>query len=348
MLNGFPNILSMSANFEAALTASSGEFVAFIGDDDGMMPDACAICDAVMSSRPTLGTLHWVPHYYDWPSSLRVLARNRLIIRFPGQVAGTICYCRDLLRQLYDGTIMWTDAPLIYNGAFVRRAVIEKVKAFCGGRYFAGEIPDVHSGIANLWAMEEFLHIDQALSICGASGHSNGNAHFIGSDGETAAETLHAENPELHQKLVEYFLDSDEHGADGGSALVTAKEIFFKDEPGDHAQHAQCPVTDGAGRQSGPEALRPDHRRDAAGGTEIRHRHQQLQSPTEKADVDVPFHGPVTDASGRTTCLAVDGAQAGIANIADAVRVAASILPSPTPAQLDAVLPRSAASRRRR
>ena len=53
VLNGSPNILPYSANFEAALTASSGEFVAFIGDDDGMMPDACAICDEVMSSRPT-------------------------------------------------------------------------------------------------------------------------------------------------------------------------------------------------------------------------------------------------------------------------------------------------------
>jgi hypothetical protein len=59
--------------------------------------------------------------------------------------------------------------PLIYNGAFVRRSVIEKVKAFCGGRYFGGQIPDVHSGIANLWAMEQFLHIDRPLSICGAS-----------------------------------------------------------------------------------------------------------------------------------------------------------------------------------
>ena len=48
VLRSSPNTLPYSANFEAALTASSGEFVAFIGDDDGMMPDACAIADAVM------------------------------------------------------------------------------------------------------------------------------------------------------------------------------------------------------------------------------------------------------------------------------------------------------------
>ena len=44
VLSCSPNTLPYSANFEAALAASSGEFVAFIGDDDGMMPDACAIC----------------------------------------------------------------------------------------------------------------------------------------------------------------------------------------------------------------------------------------------------------------------------------------------------------------
>src|ERR1700722_9462664 len=48
VLNGSPDILPISENFEAALNASRGEFVAFIGDDDGMMPDACEICDEVM------------------------------------------------------------------------------------------------------------------------------------------------------------------------------------------------------------------------------------------------------------------------------------------------------------
>ena len=154
VLNCSADILPMAENWEAALATSSGEYVAFIGDDDGIMPDACAICEALMPSRPTLGALHWTPHYYDWPSSLRVAARNRLVVNLPGPQAGRICHSRQLLLELYDGTIGWTDMPLIYNGAFVRRSVIEAVLEHCGGRYFAGQIPDVHSGIANLWTME--------------------------------------------------------------------------------------------------------------------------------------------------------------------------------------------------
>lgn len=83
-------VLPMAANWEAALAASSGEYVAFIGDDDGMMPDACAICDELLSDRPSLGALHWTPHYYDWPTSLRVAARNRLVVNLPGPEAGVV------------------------------------------------------------------------------------------------------------------------------------------------------------------------------------------------------------------------------------------------------------------
>src|SRR5579872_821346 len=122
VLSKSADILPMADNWEAALAASSGEYIAFIGDDDGIMPDACAICDELMPSRPASGALHWIPHYYDWPSSLRVAARNRLVVNLPGPQAGRIVYSHELLRHLYDGTIGWTDMPLIYNGAFVRRS----------------------------------------------------------------------------------------------------------------------------------------------------------------------------------------------------------------------------------
>jgi O-methyltransferase len=340
-----PSILPYSANFEAALAASSGEFVAFIGDDDGMMPDACAIADTVMSSRPTLGALHWAPHNYDWSNSLRVAARNRLLVNLPGPVAGTIRCCRDLLHQLYDGTLVWTDTPLIYNAAFVRRSVIDKVKTFCGGQYFAGPVQDVHSGIANLWAMEEFLHIDRPLSICGASGHSNGNALFIGSDGVPLQKRYHAENPELRAKLIEYFLDTANLELTVASALVTAKEIFFKDDPDITVNMRNVLLRMGLGANRDPKLYDQTIAEMRQVGQRYGIDTSNFNLPPKRQAPEVAFHGPVTDAGGRTTCLAVDGALAGIANVADAVRLAASMLTAVTPAQLDGLLPKSGAPR---
>ena len=336
-------VLPMAANWEAALAASSGEYVAFIGDDDGMMPDACAICDELLSDRPSLGALHWTPHYYDWPTSLRVAARNRLVVNLPGPEAGVVRCCRDLLRRLYAGAVGWTDMPLIYNGAFVRRSVIEKVKAFCGGRYFGGQIPDVHSGIANLWAMEQFLHIDRPLSICGASGHSNGTAHFVGRSGEQLQTQFHAENPELHRVLNECFLDSTNMELTVASALMVAKEMFFKDDPDISLDMRNVLLRMGLGANRDPASYDQ-----TIGEMRLVARKYGIDSdtfnlPPRRTSPDVPLQGMVTDRQGRTTCLVLNGAEAGLTTIADAVKLAAAMLPAVTPTELNAAVPRAAA-----
>ncbi len=335
VLNGSRDILPMSANFEAALAASSGEFVAFIGDDDGMMPDACAICDEVMSCRPSLQALHWTPHYYDWPNSLRKVARNRLIVYLPGVAAGSIHRCRDLLHRLYAGTLDWTSTPLIYNATFVRRSVIEKVRAHCGGQYFAGPIPDIHSGIANLWAMEEFLHIDRPLSICGASGHSNGNAHFIGGDGVPLQQRYQAENPEFRQKMAEYFLDTANLELGVATALITAKEIFFRDDP-DIAVNLRAGLSANRDPSLYDKTIAEMQQVARKYGIDT----SEFNIPPKRQTSEAPFQGPVTGVDGRMSCLLVNGAQAGMSNIADAVGVA-SMLPSATPAHLASLMPRS-------
>jgi glycosyltransferase involved in cell wall biosynthesis/pimeloyl-ACP methyl ester carboxylesterase len=332
-------ILPMAENWEAALTASSGDYVAFIGDDDGIMPDACAICDVVMQHRPSLGALQWTPHYYDWPSSLRAAARNRLVVNLPGPAEGVICRSRDLLLQLYDGTLTWTSMPLIYNGAFVRRSVIEKVRAFCGGRYFAGQIPDVHSGIANLWAMRQFLHIDRPLSICGASGHSNGNAHFVGSGGTRLQQRFHAENPALHRTIADCFLDTTNMELTIATALVVGKQVFFKDDPTISINMRNVLLRMGLSANRDPVLYDQTIREMRQMGQKFDIDTGSFNLPPKRQAPDVPFQGPVIDAGGRTTCLAVNGAMAGLATIADAVRLAASMLPLRTAERLNAVLP---------
>ena len=188
--------------------------------------------------------------------------------------------------------------------------------------------------------MEEFLHIDRPLSICGASGHSNGNALFIGSDGVPLQKRYHAENPEFRQKLAEYFLDSANLELTVASALITAKEIFFQDDPDIAVNMRDVLLRMGLAANRDPRLYDQTiaEMQQVAQNTAST---PALQYSTEGQTSEAPFHGPVNDVNGRMSCLSVNGAQAGISNIADAVRVAASMLPSATPSQLDALLPRS-------
>ncbi len=339
VLSGSAETLPMADNWEAALAACSGEYVAFLGDDDGIMPDACAICNELMPARPSLGALHWTPHNYDWPTSLRSSAKNRLVVNLPGASKGMICHSRNLLLRLYDGTISWTSIPLIYNGSFVRRCVIEKVKAYSGGRYFAGQIPDVHSGIANLWAMERFLHIARPLSICGASGHSNGNAHFVGGEGERLQKRFHAENPALRRSLGERFLDTTNMELTIASALMLAKEMFFKDDSEVSLNMRNLLLQMGIGANRDPALYDQTMRELRQVGQKYGIDTSGLNLPPKRQTPDIPFQGPVTATDGRTTHLVVNGAIAGLATVADAVRLAASMTPLQTPAQLNAMLP---------
>src|SRR5476649_2079134 len=58
-------VLPISATWELALSHTTGEWVTVIGDDDGLLPDACAIASAV-SADVDVEVLSWRSAQYYW------------------------------------------------------------------------------------------------------------------------------------------------------------------------------------------------------------------------------------------------------------------------------------------
>src|ERR1043166_8123364 len=58
----------MTENWERALAHVRGDYVLFIGDDDGLLPDACAVAREILNVKPGL-VLSWLPASYYWPGS---------------------------------------------------------------------------------------------------------------------------------------------------------------------------------------------------------------------------------------------------------------------------------------
>ena len=52
--------VSMPENWERALSCAAGDYITFIGDDDGLLPDACAAADQMLRAAPT-DILSWRP-----------------------------------------------------------------------------------------------------------------------------------------------------------------------------------------------------------------------------------------------------------------------------------------------
>lgn len=162
--------LSMNDNWERALDATRGEWVTFLGDDDGLMPYALAEFDVLTAIRG-VRAVRWQYAVYTWPCMAVTAEANRL------QVARSVStrfvgWREALMLMLRHGG---SPAPMIYYG-LIHRSLIDRARQ--SGRVFDGLSPDYHSGVLFARLAGRFLSTDVPLSLAGLSGRSNGVAHM--------------------------------------------------------------------------------------------------------------------------------------------------------------------------
>src|SRR5262245_13631969 len=108
------DVLPMSANWESALAHAQGDYIAFIGDDDGLFPDACTIAArAIAATRAEI--VSWQPFLYYWPDYPDAGRRNRLIGNVDSAFGMARCDSRDTLRRVYRWRQDYARLPMIYN-----------------------------------------------------------------------------------------------------------------------------------------------------------------------------------------------------------------------------------------
>jgi glycosyltransferase involved in cell wall biosynthesis len=167
--------VSMRQNFEFALSHATGDYIIFIGDDDGVLPNGLVTLRYLIEKHKA-DILLWRHITYIWPHREPVPHDGILKFRY-----------RDFCGPLYEWDGMqvfeefcqakrtsYRDGANIYHGC-VSRSVIEAVKAK-GGVYFQGQIPDVNTAISNLTAANSILWMRNPVTIAGAGEKSNGTA----------------------------------------------------------------------------------------------------------------------------------------------------------------------------
>ena len=172
---------SMRANFENGLQAASGDYIIFIGDDDGVLPSGIAYLRKLINRyRPE--AVSWCCPRYDWPPENRKYPNGSIYIsrstpyrrprqQTPSAILNEICASRMGWRS-------FNRHAHIYHGC-VSRKLVERVSLSQGGVYFRGAIPDIYTCIANLRAMSSpLLWAGYPATIAGASPRSNGNSHM--------------------------------------------------------------------------------------------------------------------------------------------------------------------------
>lgn len=159
--------LPMTTNADKAILHSEGEYVCFLGDDDGICPNAIEYCklmkekgyEALRSNLPS----------YNWPDSEgkyddhsgRVFVTK---VTFDKKELDSINELRDVLNR---GIIDRGNLPSVYHG-IVARVALDKIYKKCN-TFFPGQSPDISNGVATSLVVPAYLMVGDVVTISGAS-----------------------------------------------------------------------------------------------------------------------------------------------------------------------------------
>ena len=197
--------VSMSENFDFALSHVEDGYIMFIGGDDGLMPGAIEyVNDIVTRTGAKAVSGRW--SHYIWPN-------------FPdAELSGSIKVCgfghnthlnggiemrepAEWLRKTLDfNTHYIYELANLYYG-FVHRSIINK--SIKDGIYFRSVTPDAYAAFATTSNLDSYAFSYRPFCICGASGKSNGASAFHEKSKADESQKFSAENTlPIHKDIV--------------------------------------------------------------------------------------------------------------------------------------------------
>lgn len=156
-------------NCDKAILHSTGEYICFIGDDDGLTPYAL---DCVRwMKKNNIEVVMPSAISYSWPD--RIVKSKAL--KKPGSImykpfSGEIKKMSTkavLEESINAGFIDRGNMPLVYHG-LVKRSTLDRIYDNCG-TFFPGASPDIANAVALCLSVDCFYKVDMPLTISGAS-----------------------------------------------------------------------------------------------------------------------------------------------------------------------------------
>jgi glycosyltransferase involved in cell wall biosynthesis len=187
--------VSMSQNFEFALSHVRDGWITFIGDDDGLLPGALDRVDsAIRETGCTAVTSGWC--YYRWPQD----GLPRPFLSVPLGRGYQVRRSQLWLNRLLNAEAQYPELPWLYTGGFaamdlVRKALDER------GRFFRSRIPDIYSAIALASVTAEYAAMRAPVAVSGVSVHSTGHSQLTGHNRLPGEKFATEENLPMHPVL---------------------------------------------------------------------------------------------------------------------------------------------------
>lgn len=169
--------IPMSTNSDRAILNSKGDYICFIGDDDGVTP---LIVDVVKWMKAnSIEAVSCRKPIYFWPdvnNSYGVSYAGELTtFEYTGEITKLSAY-DSLIEVIQQGCLTTGRLPMLYNG-IVKREVLDKVYAI-GGTFFPGSSPDISNGVCLSLLVGVYYFIDLPIVIIGSSKYRGGGMNM--------------------------------------------------------------------------------------------------------------------------------------------------------------------------
>lgn len=175
--------IPMSDNSDRGILNSTGKYICFIGDDDGVTN---FILDAVSwMEKEGVEALKPATPNYCWPDAPQGRSADIYYRPFTSSIKFVDPFS-ELKKSLHLGFRNRGDMPLAYH-AIVRRDILDKIYQVCG-TYFPGNSPDISNAVALSLIVKKYAIVDMPIAYSGSSAFKGGGVFAKGNP-----------NPEISQ-----------------------------------------------------------------------------------------------------------------------------------------------------
>jgi glycosyltransferase involved in cell wall biosynthesis len=174
--------VSMSHNWEFALSHVNDGWVLILGDDDGLLPGCLNRVEQLIRETntkaiiPNCCTFIWPNEDNHWYGRLLIPMRRGFEIRDP----------KKWLKRVVDGRAWYAELPMLYAGGLMHNSLIDKIRGK-RGTFFQSCQPDIFSSIAFASVTDSYVYSHEPFAIAGHSRHSNGASWAASARGNSNA-----------------------------------------------------------------------------------------------------------------------------------------------------------------
>jgi len=165
--------ISMSENWEFALSHVDSGWVTIIGDDDGLLPESIDKVARIIQANDVRAVRSSVCSYV-WPS---LMGKEFGRLGVPLGSGFEMRNSHEWLQRVLEGREGYSQLPMLYNGGYVDVSVLQEIKSRTG-LFYKSCVPDVYSAISIASTIDRYVYCREPLAINGASMHSTGTSYF--------------------------------------------------------------------------------------------------------------------------------------------------------------------------